>query len=628
MKPIHFLPYLSLVSYFSFFLLIDFANTTFIKVVFSLVLTIIFSSDFLYRAVVQKDFRNNRTRAFLFLFGFLSLCFYWSREYLNVPPKPGVSEQATLLPQIRDLLLMFTVIGSLLYSIGTIIIELSTLSVKAQSQLRTEKTNLIQNFLFHLLIIIPLVIGVNYIAVQRNYNFDMSASGKYSLSPTSQHIIKNVNKQITITGFYPRPLESSQSANSNQVYMLSYIRSEIEVLCDQIRTKNPNIQVKFINADVETEQLGSYLQVSNGMVVVRRLKDTFGSGEYPYIEQTIIAGSKTDLEDIERKIVRAIIAVSSPEKNLYYPVSNGERYGIAFQNLYQQQVTKLVEALSFMNLKPKTLGYDQKWPQEVPENADAVAIIGANTSFSEEAKQSMVNYVENRKGKVFIAVDPYGSEHFNWLLEKAGLNYNPTILSETEHKHGVTVVKSFVNHPISNALASKGNGLQYPFTGFFEKKTDVASVSYKYEILLESNYSSYEDTNKNGVMDGQETKLIRILGIVMSPKKNNEDKEPIRPSKDSGLIILYSATSWLTNTSIHPSMMNITGFVNMPFAVNNFMWMTGDVTIDGIPAKKEDMQPVYLTDKQKNIVWILGLIVYPAMIVLLSGVYVFMRRKE
>ena len=627
MKPIHFLPYVSLVSYFSFFLWIDFANTTPAKLIFSVALTILFSLDFFYRAVILKDLKGNQTRAVLFLFGVLSLCFYWLREYLNIPPKPGISEQATLLPKIRDLLLLFTVLFSLLYSLGTGILEVSTLSVKAQSKLRTQKTNLIQNFLFHLLIIIPLVVGINYVAVQRNYNFDMSASGKYSLSSTSQHIIKNVKTEISITGFYPRPLESSQSANSNQVYMLSYIRSEVEVLCDQIKTKNPNIKVQFINADVETEKLGSYQQVSNGLIVIRRLKDTFGSGEYPYIEQTIVASSKADLDDIERKIVQAIIAISSPEKNLYYTVSNGERYGIAFQNVYQQQITKLVESLSFMNLKPKTLGYDQQWPQEVPNNADALAIIGANSSFSEEAQKSLFSYVENRKGKVFIAIDPYSNENFNWLLEKAGLRYNPTILSETEHKHGVTIVKSFVDHPVSTALASKGNGLQYPFTGFFEKDPSINNPSYKYEILLESNYSSFDDANKNGMMDGQESRLIRILGIVLSPKKNLEDKEPIRSTKDNGLILIYSATSWLTNTSIHPSMMSITGFVNMPFAINNFMWMIGDATIEGIPAKKEDMQPVYLTDQQKNMVWILGLLVYPSIIVLLGSVYVFVKRK-
>ncbi|NCS92413.1 MAG: hypothetical protein GW761_01280, partial [Leptospira sp.] len=114
----------------------------------------------------------------------------------------------------REFLLTITVIAGIAFLIFTIVVQIGRISLEAQSQLSDKKKGLLLDSLFGFLMLLPFLIGVNYISVMRNYNFDLSAKGKFSLSSVSKTIISQLGKDIEIVAFYPRPLEADGPGSS------------------------------------------------------------------------------------------------------------------------------------------------------------------------------------------------------------------------------------------------------------------------------------------------------------------------------------------------------------------------------------------------------------------------------
>ena len=202
MKFKTFSPFISLVSLFVYFLTVDIFTSSFGKFLWSLLFLGFISTDLIYRFIESRigEVDNQKNTRFLVSgMGLISYLLYQVREYLDFPTLPGVAEKASSLPKVRDFLLLLIILSSLAFLIFTIVLEVSNQSVQAQNNLRIKKNSLLQNTLYSFLWISPLLVAVNYFAVQKNYNFDLSSIGKFSFSTTSRQILREVKKDIQVT---------------------------------------------------------------------------------------------------------------------------------------------------------------------------------------------------------------------------------------------------------------------------------------------------------------------------------------------------------------------------------------------------------------------------------------------
>ncbi|MCE9500514.1 MAG: Gldg family protein, partial [Leptospira sp.] len=477
--------------------------------------------------------------------------------------------------------LVLIVILSFAFLLYTVLLDISGKSMAAQG-IGTEKYNLLQSSFQNLLIILPLLIAINYIAVKRNYNFDLSSAGKFSFSSISRSILKKVKKEVQVVAFYPRPLEASGPGNT---LALTLIRPEIEIILDQLKSINSNFSVKFINADVETDLLGDFGQVSNGTILIRSLKEN-ATGKNPYAEQRVSVQEQTDLEDMERKIVQAVLTVSSEEKNIYFTTLNGERFGPGFTNVPNEQLNKLVAGLNFVNFKANPLGVEQNWPNAIPNDANAIAVIGPTIPLSKETREILMKYITEKNGKLLITIDPRGTEDFTWLLEKSDVIFKKDALSQFDSRPGIIVTKNFQKHPIEESLEKKSTGVVFPYSGYFEMNPAVTKERlFERKTFLESGQETFKDLNNNGKMDNKESKANLILGITLSieKKKPSDPKQSAlkneQKPEDAARIVIYSGTSWLTDQYF-------TYNANPGLAVNSASWLLEKEPIAGIVSKK------------------------------------------
>jgi hypothetical protein len=136
--------------------------------------------------------------------------------------------------------------------------------------------------------------------------------------------------------------------------------------------------------------------------------------------------------------------------------------------------------------------------------------------------------------------------------------------------------------------------------------------------ILSSGFDTFIDLNNNGFMDKEESKDSFVLGsiIEIANEKGTE------PKINGGKILVFSGTSWITD-KYFPT------YLNRNFAVNSINWMNKNQIIDTIVSKKEDVLVITLTPNQKIFIWVVGLFLYPAIIILgLSSYTVYKRKKS
>lgn len=605
-----FFPFFSLLSLFSFFLFDGMIVSPSRRIIWLVLISLFILSDLIFRLFTLKFRKEDNARYFITFLGFLSFFTAVLRDLIDIGYRAGINQDASYIPKIRDFLLLVCVISAIAFLVQTIIIEIGKQSLEAQSDLSRTKTSLIQNAVLGLLLVLPIVVAANYFAILRNYNYDMSSKGKYSLSEVSRSILKSVDKEINITAFYPRPLEADGPENS---LALTRIRPDLEILLDQFKSVNPKIKVQFVNADVETDLLSGFGQVSNGVIYIRSPKESLLSSDTPYVEEKVFAREASDLEELERRLMSAIFTVATNEKKAYFTTSNGERYGAGFKNVPNEQISKFVSGLQYLNFKVKEWNFSNGWPSTLPNDADLVLIIGPTVPFSVEAQDAILNYLKDKKGKVFATIEPKGNETFEWLTKTSGLKFVKSTLAEVNDKPGFIVAKTFSPNKSTDLIPKKDLGVVYPFSGYFQTVSNGENpFSFKTENLLESGTNTFVDANNNGKLDSEEKRENVILSTTLTSLSLDDS--------NTGKVIFHSGTSWLTDQYFAYNM-------NSNFALVTSTGLFMDSGISGIPPKKEDIQTVALSENQKLMVWTFGVFLFPGFIIGIGSYYVSHRRK-
>ncbi|MDX1959744.1 MAG: Gldg family protein [Leptospiraceae bacterium] len=613
---ISYIPIFSVVSLYIFFISYDmFLNPT-LKIMRDFVFLILVGLDLGNRLyAITKDSEKLKEVSLIGASStFLSYLAFQLRSYLDVPTAVGVASEVNSIPKVRDFLLVIIVLTAIVSLVYQILQFISAKSIEAQTKIGREKETLFRTTFLNFLYISPLIIAANYFAVQKNYNFDLSSVGKFSYSETSRTIIKSIQKEVKITAFYPRPLEASGKEES---FALSAIRTDVAIYLDQLSAINPLIKVQFINADVELDKMGEFPNTSNGTILLRTLKTGNNLSGNPYVEEKVLVQSKKDLEDLEKKIVQGINGVTIPQKKIYFTTLNGEHFGANVSGTPEDGIGKFISSLNFFNYTVTGIGIPEGWPYTIPNDADILAIIGPRSSFTEQSKKLVLEFLLEKKGKLFITIDPSGPEDFSWLLDKAKLEFKNEPLRQTKGRAEI-VAGMFSDHPLNSSITRKELGVVFPFSGYLDKKPTAPTEELQQTGILESGTSTFIDSNKNNEKDKDEKENNFALGVILETKS---DPDPTKAEEKKGKAILYTGTSWLTDRYYQFNL-------NSSYAVNSLNWMNQNQLIDKIVSKKEDSPIITLTPNQKLLIWVLGLFGYPLVIAFGLGYYSKSRRSD
>jgi ABC-type uncharacterized transport system involved in gliding motility auxiliary subunit len=251
---------------------------------------------------------------------------------------------------------------------------------------------------------------------------------------------------------------------------------------------------------------------------------------------------------------------------------------------------------------------------KVPDDATVVILAGPKNDLFPPELEALDAYV-SRGGKVLAMVNPFQNEGFKKYLLKYGFQLDDDLVVE-QNPIGrlfgigpeVPIIQQYDSHPITRDLA--GVTTLFPLTrSITPLKTAPKGVTV--QTLAKTSPDSWGETNRadlqRGVAqpDAQDLKGPLAVAAVATV--------------DKARIVVYGTSNIAAN-----QFLNIQG--NRDFVLNTVSWLAEEEDQISVRPKDVKQTPVFMSSNQAQAVFLLPVVILPAL-VLAGGIVAVVRRR-
>ena len=439
----------------------------------------------------------------------------------------------------------------------------------------------------YVLLTLAILVVANVLASRYNKSFDSTSNKRYSLSPQTAKIVKDLKQPVTITYF-------DQSTKFQQA----------KDLLDEYANLSPKIHIEYVDPDKKPEVTRAAGVKSYGTAVVR-----IG-------DRTEQAQSLTE-EGITGAFIRDI---KTAKRTVCFVEGNGEHQ---IEDSERSGYSRLKDLLTKDEYDSKAINLITK--AEIPGDCTVLVAGGPITDYQQPEVDAIQKYVEDG-GRALFLLDPplkmgraevAENASLNKMLEGWGvtpennliIDFNP-IGQIAGLGPQVALVTQYDPQPIVSEL--KGSVTGFPLARSLDiKNGDKTTV----DKLFSSTDTSLATTNLSNPAfnpkDPKNTKgplLLAAAGTYRTGKENSQ-----------GRFVVMGSSSWAANSFI--------GFNgNRDLALDTINWLASDEDLISIRPKERDDRRITLTHAQMNWIRITSQFLLP-LVVIGGGVSVWWRRR-
>ncbi len=447
--------------------------------------------------------------------------------------------------------------------------------------------------------VIAVLVMANVLASRASQTLDLTSAHRYTLSPKSIAVLKQLDSDVTITGFF-RP-GSSPSDLSNA-----------QSLLDQYRKASGHIKVAVVNPDTHAE-LANRLGVNiNGSFAV----------QYKNKQPTVLLLGSQSESDFTSAILK-LEANRTPQ--ICWAAGEGERDLGATQDFgYSGARTQLGSD----NFTTKQVVLSQS--PKVPADCDVLAIVGLQRAIPAEVATAVQQYVD-RGGSLILASDPWIDagvvDSANALLKPYGASLDNGLVIEGDPAHyaqgevTTPVVFSYGSSPVTRDLANR--------LTFFPQATAISSkpvAGVTSVPLAQTTSGAYEvptvrDLNQLGRRSGDKPGPFTLMETMEKDLPAGQPGAGPSGTK-KGRILLVGTSAFAENRAIGAQ----AGY-NLELLLGSFDWLAGNDQLIALPNKPPAASPLVLTDQDFNINFAVVVLLAP-LLCLLIGLFVYLGRRR
>lgn len=432
---------------------------------------------------------------------------------------------------------------------------------------------------------------VNFLASRYLQRFDLTQSGRYSLSAQTLQILGSLQVPVHVTGYYtPRyPQESRQEAE--------------DLLKEYKVRSNGKLDYEFVDPELKPAQARQAGITRDGTLL-------FTSGSR---RQEVTGSTEADLTSAIVKVTR------ETQKKVYFLTGHGER---SIEDGSQQGMSQARQGLERDNYK--VLTFNTAVTSTLPSDMDVLVIAGPTKPLLDEERQRISNYLV-KGGRALILGDPTIDAGLNQILEPLYLKFSDDIVID----------------PMSSLLGDVASpaAQQYPFSEitrnlpatFFPRARSVEKVKEPPQgttgvtvtPLIETSPQSWGETDLQSRQvrydEGKDLKGPRTLAFsVESPAALGSEEQKTAKSTKTRLVVI--GNSAFASNSFFGQLGNGDLFLN---AVN---WLAEDEALISIRPKPPEQRTANVNSANAPIILFSSIIALP-LAVLLVGVSVWWRRR-
>ncbi len=480
-----------------------------------------------------------------------------------------------------------------------------------------------------LVLVLALLFMVNWLGARHWKRWDWTSSHLYTLSEKTENVLANLDKDVHVVVF---------------MTPASNLYDQVHELLERYAAASKHITVEYIDPEKEplkTRQLAEKYGISAANTVVFSVGDrtkyvtSDKMAEMDYSGMQMGQPPKVRAFKGEEQFTGAILSLVSPRvPKVYFVTGHGEA-SIGGKGGRDRSLAVLDEAFKRENIQAADTSL---LSGSVPEDADALAIVGPTQPYTEAELEALGGYLD-KGGRLLVCLDP--------LIESNG-TMRHTRLEKFLARYAVEVQDDLVVDP-ARQLPFFGLSAVY-LTDFrphaitkgmeglavlFPVARSVASGTadgFTASILVQTSPKGWGETDLAAVLKGRvkesddDIKGPVSLGVAVTGKRAAKDeavKDATGKSGDTTVetrLVVYGDSDFPTDAQIANA-------GNLTLALNTFHWLVRQEEAIGIPPRSVEQVNLYLSEKQLGTILLITLVGMPALAIII-GIVVWYRRRR
>lgn len=461
---------------------------------------------------------------------------------------------------------------------------------------------------------LALFLLVNYLGYRHYHRWDLTSSKTFSLSDQTKKVLKDLKSDVKVVVFLPP---------GDDLY------TRVKDLLSAYADRSSHIKVETVDPDADRarfETLAKKYKVQVTNVVVF---DTADNSRYVEKDQMVDydfsgmqfgAPAKIKGFKAEEAFTNALLNLLDPRRpTIYFTVGHGEHGAQGADG-----VGTLRDRLSKEGAQVKD--WESLGKSEVPKDCDLLVVAGPQKPFLAQEAQVIGAYL-SQGGKGLFLIDPEFTEGAKAFQE--------TGLESVLTSWGVTLGRDIAIDP----KASVPNlGAQTFFAGGYSQSPVVRDLA---QNKLPALFALAQSLATGAAVDGDyaASTLIRTTDDAWGEKDLTNLENVTRDASDTpgpldvavavasektgkkARLLVFGDSDWAGDQLIQA------GPGNLILALNSVHWLLSQENRLAIPPKSEVETHLSLTGSQANVLFVLFVVVLPA-VAAGAGIYVYLRRRR
>jgi ABC-type uncharacterized transport system involved in gliding motility auxiliary subunit len=430
-----------------------------------------------------------------------------------------------------------------------------------------------------ILLVLGVIGFVEAISARHNARLDLTENRRNSLSPQTVQLLKGLKTDVNAVAFYRSDQPGKRVAE--------------DLFKQYARHADGKFTWKVVDPDREPALARRYAVESYGTVV---------------LETKTKSEKVTDAE--EEKLTNGLVKVTREGKRAVYIVQGHGEHEIT--NTERSGFSEARGALERSNYEVKPLALAREG--KVPDDAAVLIVPGPRTDLFPPEVDALDAYI-GRGGKLLVMVNPFQSDKLKGWLQKYGFELGDNLIVEPNpigRLFGigpeVPIVQQYESHPITRDMA--GVSTLFPLTrSVAQVQTPPAGTTV--QPLAKTSPQSWGETNRDALQRGE------------AQPDPQDPKGPLGvaavATRDKARVVVYGTSNLASN-----QFLNLQG--NRDFFLNTVSWLAEEEDQISIRPKDTKQTPVFLSAQQGQAVFLLPVVVMPAL-VLIGGIIAVVRRR-
>ncbi|MET0262214.1 MAG: GldG family protein [Rariglobus sp.] len=475
------------------------------------------------------------------------------------------------------------------------------------------------NLLAQVVLFITLFAGLNYLAVNYAWRFDLTKNRAHSLSPETRSYLKNLNQPVRIVVTLT---ENSDNADVAQAYrdVSGLLREYVFATAGNERGK---ITVDFIDVfqrrrDAEAlgiEQPNTILVIAGGNPRLVKLDELYNVQNQ---EKKAFRG--------EQAFTAAILDVSSPtKKKIYFLTGHGE---MALDDVSPERGLSSLEAeLTSRNFAVDSLDLAQS--PRIPDDAATIVIAGPQGRFDAIEQELLRQYLANRAGRLLVLTAPGYPTGLDDLFYEWGVLVDDVLVYDRsaagQSETGDLILPALAEHPVTQSLLNYKIPLRVgPSRSVRPDPGRTLDTNLEVTPLVATSEQAWGERNYREravpVYNPGVDLPGRVTIVTASERKTTARTNLPTFSLPSGRVITYGSADWIANGRL-----GVIG--NLTFFMSAINWTTDRDTDLNVPARPIAKFQLALTREQLQRLRYSLIFALPGLAALLGAVVYWTRRN-